>query len=434
MQQTHLDDLIVLSWKLVDLGSDKFEEYTKNIVIPDQPLYDSVYLLKTCERILVAFLCPNQIDFSNYSQCSLCSSQKNCFNREIMNIFPSMISESQKYEGVDAFRYLCSVAGSLDSSTIGEHEILGQFKNALVDEQESKVLFGALYDILLFAFKTGKKIHSNSGIPKGRISILSNAEKIFHERFETVQEQKSKFISIAIIGTGKMGRDAYKYFENKFSCEISVYTRNRSDSTDNNTNIVYSSFEQFLVDLQNSKFDVILLCSSTNDPFITTDTVKNQNNLLIFDLGIPKNADPIIANESGISLYQMDQLVRLSEQNLAKRSESIAKAHEIIDAQVQMVGLFFEKKAIDPFIKDLRFDLEKVARKRLNDYTENKELPVEFYKWFNNTIKELMHVSQQHLEKGIHETDKAESEAESNSAPSFQLGHDLRSTQENNSL
>ena len=53
---------------------------------------------------------------------------------------------------------------------------------------------------------------------------------------------------------------------------------------------------------------------------------------------------------------------------------------------------------INPFIKDMRIDLEKVAKKRLETYSSNKELPIEFYKWFNNTIKELMHVSQQHLE------------------------------------
>ena len=407
MHQSHLEDLIVISWKLVDLGSDKFENYTKDISVPNQPYFDSVYVLKTCERILIAFLCSNSSVFPNFSTCQLCTAQKGCFEKDLLNINPFMFDESKKYRGIEAFRYLCSVAGSLDSSTIGEHEILGQFKNALVKEQETKILIGPLYDIILFAFKTGKKIHSSSGIPKGRVSILSNAEKIFYEWFGTIQEHKTSAPSIAIIGTGKMGRDAFKYFENKFNCMISVFSRNRSELITDEFQVEIKSYDLFLKDLTSNHFDVLLLCSSTNDPFLTENTLVNQKELLVFDLGIPKNANPEIKKISGITLYQMDELVKLSEENYSKRAQSLASAYEIIDEQVQIVELFFEKKAIDPFIKDLRIDLEKVAHRRLNDYTLNKELPVDFYKWFNNTVKELMHVSQQHLEKGIQQNDKS---------------------------
>ena len=433
MHRTELDDLVVLSWKLADLGSDKFETYTKTITIANYSLYDSYYLLKTCERIVVAFMCSSFNHSPNFSQCALCSYSKNCFGSDLVDMPVNTLVNAKKYTGIEAFRYLALIASSLDSSTIGEPEILGQFKKAFVSQQKAKTLVGTLNDIIIYAYKAGKKIHNSSGIPKGRISILSNAEKIFNDWVDSLDLPKDKNVSIAIIGTGKMGRDAYKYFKGKNS-DIKVYSRNRKEFNTQNTNMIYESYDLFLKELQQKVFDVVILCSSTNEPFIVPDVVQNQDRLLLFDVGIPKNADPRIQEIQGIILYQMDQLIQLSELNYSKREQALTLAYEILDEQVLFVSQVFEKKMINPFIKDLRIDLEKVAKKRLDDYSSKKELPLEFYKWFNNTIKEMMHVSQQHLEKSINETSKSITDLDPSELKDFQIVNDLKPINENKAL
>ena len=433
MQKTELDDLVVLSWKLTDLGSDKFETYTQNISITNNSLYDSYYLLKTCERIVVAYMCSSLTNLPHLSQCALCSSNKNCLGSDIAVMPSSILIDAKKYTGIEAFRYLSLIASSLDSSTIGEPEILGQFKNAFVSQQKAKTLFGTLNEIIVYAYKAGKKIHNSSGIPKGRISILSNAEKIFNDWVQSLNLSTSKNVSIAIVGTGKMGRDAYKYFKGKNS-EIKVYSRNRKEFDTQDTNLIYESYDLFLKELEQKGFNVIILCSSTNEPYIVPEIVQNQTKLLLFDVGIPKNADPTIQDIPGIKLYQMDQLVQLSELNYSKREQALALAYEILDEQVLYVSQVFEKKMINPFIKDLRIDLEKVAKKRLDDYTAKKELPLEFYKWFNNTIKEMMHVSQQHLEKSINETSNSSTDTDTSELKDFQILDDIKSVNEHNAL
>ena len=420
IQKTELDDLVVLSWKLIDLGSDKFEEYTRTIEIKKDQLDNPFYVLKTCERIVVAFLCSTKDEISNTPLCSFCSSLKSCYGKEIIQFPSGLMADSKIYTGIDAFRYLALVASSLDSSTIGEPEILGQFKRAFVSQQEAHTLTGSLNDIIVYAYKAGKKVHTSSDIPKGRLSILSNAEKIFSDWIHSSKGLNEKEVSIAIVGTGKMGKDAYKYFQNKYD-SIKVFSRNRTEFLGQDSVPIFEPYHFFQDKLNNKEFDVLILCSSTNKPFITSSVLENQSNLLIFDVGIPKNADPSIQTLPGITLYQMDQLVKLSETNYAKREQSLIRAHEIIEEQVAYVSQVFEKKMINPFIKDLRIDLESVAKRRLEDYALKKDLPVEFYKWFNNTIKEMMHVSQQHLEKGLSETNKTNSISNELVLKDFQL-------------
>ena len=432
---TQLDELVVLSWKLADLGSDKFDKYSNIIKLPSQSqsYYDSFYVLKTCERILVATLCPTTNFDLQIPHIDFCSSKNPCFIRENIQAYPELSADATMFTGTNAFRFLCSVAGSLDSSTIGEPEILGQFKKALVAQQESKTLAGSLNEILLHAYKTGKKVHTSSDIPKGRISILSNAEHIYLNWLETLKLSSDQPVSIAIVGTGKMGRDAFKYFKNNFTADLNVYSRNRKEFVEKTeTEFSFEPFENFEIELQKNTFNVLILCSSTNDPFITPETLKTDNQMLIFDLGVPKNAAPSLNDVAGITLYQMDQLVQLSEQNYSMRSKALYQAYDIIDKQVVQVSKIFEKKSLNPYIKDLRMDLEKVAQKRLEGYTSNKDLPIEFYKWFNNTIKEMMHVSQQHLEKNMIANIDQEIETEESNFSTFQLSSDLKSSTEHN--
>ena len=363
----------------------------------------------------------------------VCSSKKNCFGKELLNISNDALVDAKTYTGIDAFRYLALVASSLDSSTIGEPEILGQFKRAFVSQQEAKTLSGSLCEIITNAYKTGKKVHTSSGIPKGRISILSNAEKIFNDWIQESAKINDQDVSIAIVGTGKMGRDAYKYFKSKYS-SIKVFSRNRTDLTTEITELKIEPFDSFLNDLKDDQFDVLILCSSTNDPFLTPELLQNPKQILIFDVGIPKNADPSISSISCKTLYQMDQLVQLSALNYSKREEGILLAHEIINEQVMIVTQLFEKKIINPFIKDLRIDLEKVAKKRLDDYASTKNLPIEFYKWFNNTIKEMMHVSQQHLEKGLNENPKLTTNSNEPELKDFQIVDSMKQVNEHRAI
>lgn len=433
MNHTQLDELVVLSWKLADLGSDKFDKYSNLINPPSQPLYDSVYVLKTCERILIATLCPVSNFETKTCHEDFCSPKNFCFIRDNVDPYPDLRSDATLFTGSNAFRYLSIVASSLDSSTIGEPEILGQFKKALVSQQENKTVTGSLSELLTHAFKTGKKVHTSSDIPKGRISILSNAEQIYVDWIENLEFSSDKPVSIAIVGTGKMGRDAYKYFMNKFSADLKVYSRNRKEFTENTSNdFTFEPFERFELELQKNTFNVLILCSSTNDPFITPEVLKSANQMLIFDLGVPKNATPSLHDVNGITMYQMAELVKLSELNYSNRTKSLYQAYNIIDQQVIQVSKIFEKKMLNPYVKDLRLDLEKVAQKRLEGYTNNKDLPAEFYKWFNNTIKEMMHVSQQHLEKTITLNNEQEIESEESSFSSFQISSDLKSSSEHN--
>jgi glutamyl-tRNA reductase len=88
--------------------------------------------------------------------------------------------------GLEAAEHMLSVASSLDAMVVGESEILGQVKQALGIADEAGVTGKVLHSLFQRAFKTAKRIHTETDICRGRVSVSSLAvEFARHRRGQT---------------------------------------------------------------------------------------------------------------------------------------------------------------------------------------------------------------------------------------------------------
>ena len=408
-----INDLLVITWKLINLDPDNFEHYSNydslkhNVSIISK--FEPKFVLKTCERLVYVCLCPYHINKFPSSLCKSCKFDT-CIMKKlggwadnIDNLQPPYV-----FSGEEAFRYLCIIASSIDSSTIGESEILGQFKQAYLKQKETGTLYGLLETLISYAYRTGKRVHKLSDLPHGKISIISNAEQLLNNWL--TQVSKNNFTSVAIIGNCKMGEKAYNFLHTNPKLMISVFTRNglQENLFYKKKSVVVHPFTDFIKNLL--EFDIIVLCSQCDKPFLTKSMIIDQMNeqrsinKLVLDLGIPRNCEWEIGTITGITLYQMDKLTILAEENKKLREKSLIYANTIIDKEITYVKAILTKKEINNLIINLRNDLENVANKRLQEISNVESLPPDFQRWYHNTIHELMHISQNHLEHSLNIT------------------------------
>ncbi len=230
----------------------------------------------------------------------------------------------------DVIGHIFKVACGLDSQVLGETEILGQVKAA----QETAIQAGATCALLdrLFieAVNIGREVRVVTKISQGNVSVGSAAIKMLEEQFGGIQNK-----SILVIGTGKIGALVCNYLKQKNV--KGIFVSNRTYAKASELALFCGgkavNFKQLKDELNLA--DIVI--SATSSPHIVLPYNVLQEimqlrskPLVIMDLALPRDVDPQAKNIPGISLFTLDDLKSVVEENYAKRQEEAKSAHEII--------------------------------------------------------------------------------------------------------
>ena len=116
-----LEDLIIFTWKLREHSQKKFEEIAKTTInsldLVEKSIeskIESLFILKTCERILFAFMNPfkeqNVLSYEYHHLFMIDFLIPRITIKNLKKIFVN----PQILTGVKAFKHLCLVSSSLD--------------------------------------------------------------------------------------------------------------------------------------------------------------------------------------------------------------------------------------------------------------------------------------------------------------------------------
>ena len=104
------------------------------------------------------------------------------------------------YEEEEAVRHLFRVASGLDSMVVGEHEILGQVKEAYRLASQAGNVKSLLHQFFERALRTAKRTREETEIARGAVSVSSVAVELAEKIFGRISQER-----ILILGTGKVG-------------------------------------------------------------------------------------------------------------------------------------------------------------------------------------------------------------------------------------
>jgi len=273
------------------------------------------------------------------------------------------------HNDADAARHLLTVASSLDSMVVGEEQIIGQVKESYRLACAAKSTGKVLNRLFHCAFATSKKIHANTSISSGRVSVAGIAVELAMQLFADISAAK-----VVVIGAGEMGELLVRHLFHVGCRNITIVNRSRERglSVAKRYGIEARQWEELTEQLTDA--NIVIASAATQDYLFRKDSFKKimdsrqERALLIIDIAVPRNFEPSVNEIENVYLYSIDELSKVAEENLKAREGDITKGTHIIAENVAEFMDWFRSRDIGPLVGQMKKKFAQISQNELEHF------------------------------------------------------------------
>lgn len=270
---------------------------------------------------------------------------------------------SNVYKNKDAVSHLFRISTGLESQILGDYEIVGQLKLAFKQAKLVETSNAYLERLMNLVFQASKKVKNQTKLSSGTTSVSYAAVQYM---INNLPDYNSK--NILVFGLGKMGKHTCK--------NLAEYTKNKSVTLINRTeekatnfvkehpSIHKSTIENLKEEV--SKADVLIVSTGSDKPTITEDHINSDQELLILDLSMPENVDASVKEFERITLVNVDQLSKITDETLTLRQKEIPLAEAIIETHKEEFNEWLNHRKLTPAINALKESLEAIKKDEIS--------------------------------------------------------------------
>lgn len=238
------------------------------------------------------------------------------------------------YEFYDAVaaRHLLRVAAGLDSTVLGEGEILRQVR-AAADGARAHGSSGPVLAMLVrHAVEAGKRVRTETGIARGTTSLSHAAVAVAALGAQASCPGASAFAGRAclVVGAGEMGAALVGLLT-----PAAVRVANRSAERAARLAVPVVPWSDLARAVDDS--DVVFCATAAPHPLLDAATVgpREHRPLVVVDLGVPRNVDPAVGELPGVTRYDLGDIKVHAEAAMAGRRAEIPRAEAILDEELR---------------------------------------------------------------------------------------------------
>ncbi|MDO3642195.1 glutamyl-tRNA reductase [Mucilaginibacter sp. L3T2-6] len=325
------------------------DQYSK--IINSAPDYgvDSFFILSTCNRTEIYGFADNP-DCLTELLCSQTTGDKRTFTQL-----------AYVKNGRDAAEHLFKVGAGLDSQILGDYEIIGQLKKAIKFSSDNGFINPFMQRLSDHVLQASKLIKNSTDLSSGSVSVSFTAVQYLKQHISSNSKHK-----ILVIGAGKIGRNTCKNLVDYFGeADITLINRSmdRAAVLAAELDLNYASMDDLSAYLNIS--DIILVATSALQPLVSAKDFQGTEKKLILDLSIPYNVDPAVSALPNVTLINVDELSKATDENLQKRRSELPKALAIIrDCMADFLD-WYEMHKISPVLKAVKTTLSDIYRQQL---------------------------------------------------------------------
>jgi glutamyl-tRNA reductase len=375
----------------------------------EEPFFDEGLVLDTCNRTEVYLASRASRDGLSYVLQTLC---------KIKGIAePTDRSVFYRHEGLSAVRHLFRVAASLESQIVGEHQILGQLKDAYrvaLEERTAKFLLNRL---LHAAFRAGKRVQTETELGRGSASVAQAAVELAGVVFSSLEGK-----TVLFIGAGQTAQLAARAVLRDGAKSLIVANRTLSraqevaDELLADTSEVPCRCEQkdgqgpldgpircpallrlrpdlaagakaapaapapsaTAITLEEipgalGRVDLVISATGAPQPVLTFKKMAGalrhrKNPLVLIDIAVPRDVDERLGDLPNVYLHNIDDLNCLVERNLQRRREEIPRAEAIVGDEVERFARWLDRLQLGPTIRLLQKHFENLQKAEIRRY------------------------------------------------------------------
>ena len=294
--------------------------------------------------------------------------------------------------GEDVTRHLFSVSSGLDSAVVGEREIAGQVRRALITAQHEGTASSGLVRLFQAASKTAKDVGAQTALGARGLSVVSVALDLATELSEDPDWSTKK---IVVFGTGAYAGATMSLLRERGCTDVSVYSSSGRAAgfvaTRGGTALDGESLPAAV-----AAADVMIGCSGSDTRVEAAELARvragSPQTLIAIDLALTHDFDPAVGGLDGVELLTLES-VRLAAPQ--EQAESLAQASSIVAGAASAFEQERESRSVDSAIVALRrhtmnvldAEMEKVrARHGCTAAAEEVEFAL------RRMVKQLLHV------------------------------------------
>lgn len=264
------------------------------------------------------------------------------------------------FSGTEAARHLLRVTSGMESLVLGEHQIIGQVREAFRLASSAGATHSVLHRLFQKALETGKRVRSETGLSSKPTSIPGVAMELSEKIYENLAPRK-----FLILGAGETSSIFFDLLLSRGATNIEVSNRTFTRAED----LCRRGGKAIPWEELNSRLahaDIVVSATSSTTPVISFEAAKaavaqrRGQPLFFLDLGIPRNVDPRVADLNNAFLYAVDDLQEIAERNRQEREKELGPALEILEEELEEFLSWFGSLAVVPTVASLRQKFESI--------------------------------------------------------------------------
>lgn len=326
--------------------------------------FEAVFVLSTC----------NRTEICGFAEHPYQLIQLLCYFSE--GSVEEFASISNVYKNQEAIHHLFRIGTGLESQILGDYEIVGQLRQAFKLAKSHQTTNAYLERLVNSVLQASKKVKNDTRLSSGTTSVSYAAVQYI---IKNLPDYNSK--NILVFGLGKMGKHTCKnlaeYTQNKSVCLINRTEEKAVEFVKAHRTIRKSVLAELNQEIE--KADVLIVSTGANKPTITKENISADKELLILDLSMPENVAREVTNYNGVSLVNVDELSKITDETLVARKKEIPKAEAIIEKHKLEFNDWLNNRRFTPAITALKKSLETIKndeinfhRKKITDFDENQ--------------------------------------------------------------
>lgn len=258
-----------------------------------------------------------------------------------------------RYDGLAAVRHLFVVTAGLDSQILGETEILGQVRRAYDAARVAGTTTGEMDLILSAALCAGRRIRAETMLGRHPASVSSAAVDLIADRWGEIGSRP-----VLVLGAGKAAEGVLRALNARGASSVTLLNRRRvrARALAEAWGAAVAEWEE--LDQRIEQADLVLVGTASARPVLSQAqlaraTSARATQLVVMDLGVPRNVEPTARAIGGIELLDLDDLQRLCCPSAGAPSAALDEAERVLDDELVRLGLSLQSRQVAPKLAEL---------------------------------------------------------------------------------
>ena len=257
-------------------------------------------------------------------------------------------------DGEAAVHHLFTVAAGLDSQVLGETEVLGQVRRAFDAARAAGTTTRDIDLIFSAALAAGRRVRRETMLGRHPASVSSAAVDLVSERWGGIGTR-----GVVVLGAGEAAEGILRALNERHASNVTLLNRHpeRARVLANAWGATVGEFGELEQKLEAA--DLLVVATASARPVVTAAALARatgrrlNRELVVLDLGVPRNVDPDARATPSLQLFDLDDLQRLCCPAAATASAALVEAERVVDEELARLGIALRGRAVAPKLAEL---------------------------------------------------------------------------------